>query len=41
MVVIVLKGFGGGGGGGWVVMVGWCWMEGRIYVLVVVLLQVL
>ena len=30
-----------GGGGGWVVMVGRCWVDGGICVLVVVLLQVL
>ena len=29
------------GGGGWVVMVGWCWVDGGICVLVVLLLQVL
>ena len=47
-VSVVLMGFGGGGfltgdgGGGWVVMVGWCWVDGGICVLVVVvLLQVL
>ena len=28
-------------GGGWVVMVGWCWVDGGICVLVVLLLQVL
>ena len=37
-VSIVLTGFGGGG---WVVMVGRCWVDGGICVLVVVLLQVL
>ena len=43
-VSVVLTGFGGGsfltgdGGGGWVVMVGWCWVDGGICVLVVVVL---
>ena len=35
MVVIVLT---GDGGGGWVVMVGWCGVDGGICVPVVVLL---
>ena len=38
VVVVVLM---GDGGGSWVVMVGQCWVDGGICILVVVLLQVL